>query len=157
MEKGHNKSKQHFLLFLQCFLPFFKINFNSWLAFILFSAKAFNLEKSKIFFNIANVLASDLPIGIDNKGINKLCKWLKMYTCLFQRAPAYLQPNSCCLSFRKVSLVSFCSQLTSLSYQTNLLFGDWVLFLTAVYSHLCHFLDIFLWGGCWFDVGIISE
>ena len=47
--KGENADKQHFLLLLQCFLPFpTKLQFFL-LTFILSSANAFDLEQSKIF------------------------------------------------------------------------------------------------------------
>ena len=47
VEKGENAGNQHFLLFLQCFLPShitlrFKIHVYFW------SANAFNLEQSKV-------------------------------------------------------------------------------------------------------------
>ena len=46
--KGENAGYQHFLLFPQCFLPFFKTNFNISGTFIVLSANAFNLDQSKI-------------------------------------------------------------------------------------------------------------
>ena len=46
--KGENAGNQHFLLFLQCFLPIPKTIFVFKLNFILSSANAFNLEQSKI-------------------------------------------------------------------------------------------------------------
>ena len=47
--KGENAGNQHFLLFPPCFLPFPKTNFNFSFTFILLSANALNLDKSKIF------------------------------------------------------------------------------------------------------------
>ena len=48
MGKGENAGNQHFLLFPQCFLPFPKEISIFYITFIMSSANAFNLDKSKI-------------------------------------------------------------------------------------------------------------
>ena len=46
--KSRNAGKQHFLLFPPCFLPLPRTDFNFSVTFILLSADAFGLDKSKI-------------------------------------------------------------------------------------------------------------
>ena len=45
--KGENAGNQHFLLFLQCFLPFPKTNLNFSVTFMMSSSSNFNLDHSE--------------------------------------------------------------------------------------------------------------